>query len=116
MMGSWRRRLPVAWWMALAMAAAAPTMPSSPMPRAPKRVEVEVGVFDEADVEVGDVGDGGEVVLGEVGVDGAGGGGVVVGLFHERHADAEDDAAGDLAAGERGVEDGAAVEGAGTSG
>ena len=35
MIGRWRMRRPVAWNTALAMAAAAPTTPSSPMPLLP---------------------------------------------------------------------------------
>ena len=69
--------------MALAMAAAAPVMPISPMPRAPSGLNLVSGMLRHGDVDGADVGVDGDVVLGEVFVDGAAVDGVDVGLFVE---------------------------------
>ena len=52
--------------MALLMAAATPVMPISPMPRAPRGLRLRVRDVEASDVDVGDVGVGGDVVLAEV--------------------------------------------------
>ena len=67
--GRSRTRTPVAWWTALAIAAAVPTMPISPMPLAP----IGLRWGSSSSIQVAsislDVGVGGDVVRGEVVVD-----------------------------------------------
>ena len=67
-------------------------------------------MVEEGDVDRGDVGVGGDDVVGEVVVDGRAEAWVVLGLFEERHADAHDDGAFDLVARGLGVEDAAGVD------
>src|SRR5258708_16468019 len=61
-----------------------------------ERVEFVVGDVEGGDVDLVDVGVDGDVVLGEVFVDGAAVGWVDEGLFVEGHADAPDDASDEL--------------------
>ena len=77
-----------------------------------ERVEFVVGDVDGGDVDLVDVGVDGDVVLGEVFVDGAAVGGVDEGLFVEGHADAPDDAADELVGAGLLVDEGADVVGA----
>ena len=72
-------------------------------------IDVRVGLVDEVDVKVVDVGVGADGVVGEVGVDDAAV--VEVGFFHEGHADAHGNAAEDLAARSLGIDDAAVVDG-----
>ena len=59
-------RTPVAWCTALAIAAAVPTMPSSPMPLEPIGVGVGVHFVQPVNLDHPDVGVGGDVAGGEV--------------------------------------------------
>jgi hypothetical protein len=53
----------------LAIAAAVPTMPTSPIPLAPKRVDVRVSLVEPVHFDGTDVGVGGDVIADEVVVD-----------------------------------------------
>ena len=91
--------LPVAWWMALATAAATPVIDNSPTPRQPKRVDVWVEAIDEVGLDVRDVGVDRDGIVGEVVGHRAGRAPIVDRMFHQGGADPHDDAAEHLAAG-----------------
>jgi hypothetical protein len=107
--GSERMRRPVAWYTALAIAAAVPGSPISPTPFGADRGE-RVGFADEDDLHVGHVGVDGNEVVGEGGVRDPARSGVGDGLLEQRLADAADGAADDLAAGQLLVEDPPSVD------
>jgi len=69
-----------------------------------------VGDVEEVDIDVGSVGDGGDDVVGEVGVDGSAVAGVVDGLLEEGHADSHDGGTGALVGGGAAVDDAASVD------
>src|SRR5207302_10307752 len=77
-----------------------------------ERVEFVVGDVEGGDVDFVDVGVDGDVVLGEVFVDGAAVGWVDEGLFVEGHADSPDDAADELVGAGLLINEGADVVGA----
>ena len=91
----------MAWYTALAIAAAVPTMPISPMPLAPHRVEVRVVFVDPGRLDPEHVGMGGHVVLGQVVVEEAAAVLVDHGLLHQRHAQPHRHAADELGPGQR---------------
>ena len=69
------------------MAAAMPARPISPTPRAPKRVQYQVGIVQKSHVDVRGVRVGGHNVISQVVVDGSAEAWVIDRLFEERHAD-----------------------------
>src|SRR6266567_2776489 len=77
-----------------------------------ERVELVVGDVEGGDVDLVDVGVDGDMILGEVFVDGAAVGWVDEGLFVEGHADAPDDAADELVGAGLLINEGADVVGA----
>jgi hypothetical protein len=93
-----RMRLPVAWWTALAIAAAVPTMPISPRPFTPIGLALVVVLGHEHDVDLVDVRRDRDVILGQIVVHEAAEGVIREGLLVQRHGDAPDHAAEHLAA------------------
>ena len=89
------------------MAAAVPTMPISPMPLTPSGLTLVLVLVDEDHVDIVDVGVHRHVVLGEIVVHEAAELVVEHASPPERHADAPDHAAHDLAARGLGIEDAA---------
>ncbi len=94
----------MAWYTALAIAAAVPTMPISRCPW-PHRVEVRVVFVDPGRLDPEHVGMGGHVVLGQVVVEEAAAVLVDHGLLHQRHAQPHRHAADELGLGQRLVDD-----------
>ena len=110
MTGRSRTRTPVAWCTALATAAAVPTMPISPIPLLPIGVDVRVVLVEPVRVDVGDVGAGGDVVLGEVVVDHVAEARVEHALLVQCHGQAHGHAADELRPGGARVDDPAGGE------
>ncbi len=68
-MGKSRTRLPVAWYTALAIAAATPTSPISPTPFTPSGLTTVSMLFHKQDFYLRHIGMDGHVVAGQVMVD-----------------------------------------------
>ncbi len=73
-------------------------------------VQLEVGIVEEADVQVRDVGMGGHDVVGEVGVHRRAAAVVVLGAFEQGHADPHHHRPLDLVARGQGIDDAAPVD------
>ena len=95
----------MAWWTALATAAAVPTIPILPIPLTPKRVDPRVVLLHPDRLKLLDVGAGGVVVAGEVVVDVVAEVGIEDALLVQRHADPHRHAAEELRAGGDRVDD-----------
>jgi hypothetical protein len=94
----------------LAIAAATPVIPISPIPRAPAG-RVGIGDIGPHHLDPRHVHVNGDVVLGEAGVHDPPGPFVELGFLHEREADPHDDPAAELAGGGLGIDDATAVIG-----
>ena len=109
--GRSRTLRPVAWKMALAMAAGVPTMPISPRPLAPHRARLVVALVDEDHLDLLHVSVNRHVVLGEVVVHEAAERVVELGLLRQRRTQRHHHAAQDLTARRLGVDDAAGGHG-----